>query len=154
MARIIDPAALPARTTTVYPPDLAAKVAGREKRALGTAGGLTNFGVNLTRLAPGAQSALRHWHSRQDELVYILEGRATLVTEEGEAELGPGMAAAFPAGEASGHMLVNRGADDVVYLEVGDRSPGDQVTYPDDDLEATMVDGKWRLSRRDGTPLG
>lgn len=144
----------PRARATGYPPDLARKVEGREKRPLGDLFGLRNFGVNLTRLAPGAASALRHAHATQDEFVYVLEGSPTLVTDAGEMPLQPGMCAGFPAGTGDAHHLVNRTARDVVYLEIGDRSPGDRVTYPDDDLRAEMgADGKWRYSRKDGTPL-
>jgi uncharacterized cupin superfamily protein len=136
-----------------YPPELLAKVAGREKRPLGDLFGLTNFGVNLTRLAPGAASALRHAHSKQDEFIYVLEGSPTLVTDSGETQLAPGLCAGFKAG-GEAHALVNRGATDVVYLEVGDRTPGDSVRYPDDDIQATLGrDGKWRFSRKDGSPF-
>lgn len=127
-------------------------MAGRLKRPLGDLFGLTNFGVNLTRLAPGAASALRHAHSRQDEFVYILEGRPTLVTDQGRTALEPGMCAGFKAGTGNGHHLINETSQDVVYLEVGDRTPGDEGTYPDDDLRAALVDGKWRFTRKDGTP--
>jgi uncharacterized cupin superfamily protein len=137
-----------------YPPDLARKVEGREKRPLGDLFGLTNFGVNLTRLAPGAASALRHAHSRQDEWIYVLEGTPTLVTDAGETPLAPGMCAGFKAGTDDAHHLVNRSGADVLYLEVGDRTPGDSATYPDDDLRAEMApDGRYRYSRKDGTPL-
>ena len=139
---------------TGYPADLATKVAGREKRRLGDPFGLTNFGVNLTRLKPGAASALRHAHQTQDEFVYILEGEPVLVTDAGETPLTPGMCAGFPCGTGDAHCLVNRGGRDVVYLEIGDRSPGDGVVYPDDDLAARMgEDGQWRYFRKDGTPL-
>jgi uncharacterized cupin superfamily protein len=142
----------PPRTRpSVYPPVFAARVAGRVKRPLGDLFGLRNFGVNLTRLPPGVPSALLHRHSKQDELVYILEGRPTLVTDAGETELGPGMCAGFPAGGAA-HQLVNRTSEDVVYLEVGDRTPGDEGSYPNDDLVATLVDGAWRMTHKDGTP--
>jgi uncharacterized cupin superfamily protein len=127
-------------------------MAGREKRPLGELFGLTNFGVNLTRLAPGAVSALRHRHSRQDEFVYVLEGEPTLVTDAGEMPLGPGMCAGFPAGGPA-HMLANRSGRDVVYLEVGDRTPADRVEYPDDDIAAALApDGRWYFVRKDGTP--
>jgi uncharacterized cupin superfamily protein len=152
------PAAVPAadvppRTKpTNYPPVFAARVAGRVKRPLGDFFGLHNFGVNLTRLPPGVQSALLHRHSRQDELVYVLEGSPTLVTDDGETELRPGMCAGFPAGGAA-HQLVNRTNGDVVYLEVGDRTPGDEGSYPNDDLKAVMDEtGAWRMVRKDGTP--
>jgi uncharacterized cupin superfamily protein len=128
-------------------------MAGREKRPLGDLFGLQNFGVNLTRLAPGAASALRHAHSRQDEFVYVLEGRPTLITDEGEALLEPGMCAGFRAGTGNAHHLVNRTTQDVVFLEVGDRTAGDQGSYPDDDLQAALgPDGRWRFTRKDGTP--
>ena len=115
--------------------------------------GLTNFGVNLTRLAPGGQSALRHAHAKQDEFVYILEGEATLITDSGETLLKPGMCAGFKAGTGDAHHLVNRSGKDVVFLEVGDRSAGDSVSYPDDDVVAVFgADGKWKYSRKDGKP--
>ena len=135
-----------------YPAPFAALTAGREKRALGDLFGLTNFGVNLTRLAPGARSALHHRHSLQDEFVFILEGEPVLVTDAGEDLLRPGMCTGFPAG-GTAHHLVNRGARDVVYLEIGDRPKGDAVTYPSDDIQGVMgEDGKWRFAHKDGTP--
>ena len=143
----------PPRTKpTIYPPPFAARVAGRVKRPLGDLFGLKNFGVNLTRLPPGVESALFHRHSKQDELVYILEGHPVLVTDAGETQLGPGMCAGFPAG-GTAHHLVNRTSEDVAYLEVGDRSPGDEVTYPNDDLKAVFLEGAgWRVLHKDGTP--
>ena len=143
----------PARTKrSNYPEPFAARVAGREKRPLGELFGLQNFGVNLTRLAPGAVSALRHAHTRQDEFIYVLEGRPTLVTDSGATELEPGMCAGFRAGTGDAHHLVNRTTQDVVYLEVGDRSAGDSAAYPDDDLAASLgPDGAWRFTRKDGS---
>lgn len=142
----------PRARATGYPPPFASRVQGREKRPLGDLFGLQNFGVNLTRLAPGAQSALRHAHTRQDEFVYILEGHPTLVTDAGETPLEPGMCAGFRAGSGDAHHLVNRSAGEVLYLEVGDRTSGDGATYPDDDLQAVLgTDGKWRYTRKDGT---
>ncbi|WP_424362832.1 cupin domain-containing protein [Methylocystis parvus] len=147
---IVASAVAPRSRPSNYPEPFAARVAGREKRALGDVFGLANFGVNLTRLAPGAQSALMHRHSRQDELVYILEGRPTLVTEEGEMQLGPGMCAGFPAGGVA-HHLVNRTDTDALYLEIGDRTPGDAGEYPYDDLEARLgPDGRWAFFHKDG----
>lgn len=137
---------------SVYPPELAARVAGREKRPLGDLFGLANFGVNLTRLPPKAESALRHAHSRQDEFIYVLQGHPTLVTDEGRTRLSPGMCAGFKAATGNAHHLVNETTEDVVYLEVGDRTPGDEGTYPDDDLKALFIDGKWSFTRKDGTP--
>lgn len=147
-------AEVPPRTRpSNYPEPFASRMKGREKRALGDAFGLTNFGVNMTRLAPGAVSALRHAHSRQDEFVYILSGEVVLVTDEGETTLTRGMCAGFPADAGNAHHLVNRGLVDAIYLEIGDRSKGDEVVYPDDDIEAVMgEDGKWRFAHKDGTP--
>jgi len=152
-AAIVATEAPPRARPSGYPPDLLARVANREKRPLGDLFGLSVFGVNLTRLAPGAWSALHHQHGQQDEFVYVVEGTPTLVTDAGETTLAPGMCAGFPAG-GSPHHLENRSAADVLILEVGDRGPGDTVFYPDDDLAAVMgPDGKWRYTRKDGTPL-
>lgn len=135
-----------------YPEPFASRMAGRLKKPLGDLFGLTNFGVNLTRLAPGASSALRHAHSRQDEFVYILQGHPTLHTDEGLTQLSPGMCAGFKSGTGNGHRLINETAADVVYLEIGDRTPGDEGSYPDDDLVAVLVEGTWRFTHKDGTP--
>jgi uncharacterized cupin superfamily protein len=144
---------VPTRTKpSVYPEPFASRMVGREKRPLGDLFGLTNFGVNLTRLAPSAVSALRHAHTRQDEFVYILQGRPTLHTDEGRTQLAPGMCAGFKAGTGNGHRLVNETAEEVVYLEVGDRTPGDEGSYPDDDLKALLLEGKWKFVHKDGTP--
>jgi len=125
-------------------------MAKREKRPLGDLFGLKSFGVNLTRLSPGGESALLHQHSRQDEFVYILEGEPTLVTDTGEVILAPGMCAGFPA-RGVAHQLVNRTENDVVYLEIGDRADGDMVSYPNDDLQAVLgVDGRWKFAHKDG----
>ena len=135
-----------------YPEPFASRMSLRVKRPLGDAFGLVNFGVNLTTLQPGGQSALRHAHSAQDEFVYILEGSPTLVTDAGRTLLAPGMCAGFKAGSGDAHHLVNETERDVVYLEIGDRSPGDAGTYPDDDLEARRIEGGWRFVHKDGTP--
>lgn len=144
---------VPARSKpSVYPEPFASRMAGREKRQLGDLFGLTNFGVNLTRLAPNAVSALRHAHTKQDEFIYILQGQPTLHTDEGRTQLSPGMCAGFKAGTGNGHRLINETAEEVVYLEVGDRTPRDEGSYPDDDLKALLVDGKWKFVHKDGTP--
>ena len=143
--------AAPRSRPSIYPEPFASRMAGRVKHPLGDVFGLVNFGVNLTRLRPGGISALRHAHTRQDEFVYILEGTATLLTDEGRTPLGPGMCAGFRAGTGNGHCLANESDDDVVYLEIGDRTPGDEGVYPDDDLKALLVDGKWKFTRKDGT---
>ena len=135
---------------SVYPEPFASRMAGRAKRQLGDLFGLTNFGVNLTRLAPNAVSALRHAHTKQDEFVYILQGRPTLHTDEGRTQLSPGMCAGFKAGTGNGHRLINETTEEVVYLEVGDRTAGDEGSYPDDDLKALLVAGKWKFVHKDG----
>lgn len=146
-------AEVPTRSkSSVYPEPFASRMLGREKRQLGEVFELTNFGVNLTRLAPNAVSALRHAHTKQDEFIYILQGRPTLHTDEGRSQLYPGMCAGFKAGTDNGHRLINETTEEVVYLEVGDRSPGDEGSYPDDDLKAVLVDGKWKFVHRDGAP--
>ncbi len=143
----------PVRTKpSVYPEPFASRMAGREKRPLGDLFGLKNFGVNLTCLAPNAVSALRHSHTKQDEFIYILRGRPTLQTDEGRTQLSPGMCAGFKAGAGNGHRLINETAEEVVYLEVGDRTAGDEGTYPDDDLKALLVEGKWQFVHKDGRP--
>jgi uncharacterized cupin superfamily protein len=141
----------PRAKPSFLPEPFFSRVAGRQKRPLGDLFGLANFGVNLTRLAPGSESALLHRHSKQDEFVYVLEGEPTLVTDRGEVALSPGMCAGFPA-QGPAHHLVNRTDRDVLYLEVGDRTPGDEGSYPEDDLHARLgEDGRWVFTRRDGT---
>jgi uncharacterized cupin superfamily protein len=147
---IIDPTNVLETTSSNYPQQFKPAVAGRVKKRLGNAAGLKNFGVNLVRLAPGSCSALRHWHSRQDEFIYVLEGEITLVTNSGEQVLKPGIAAGFPAGEADGHHLVNRTDADVVYLEMGDRTDGDSANYPDDDLIAKANGTGWIFTHKNG----
>ena len=142
----------PREAKTIYPEPFASRVAGREKRVLGDLFGLKNFGVNLTRLAPRAMSALRHAHAKQDEFVYVLQGTPTMHTDEGATLLAPGMCAGFRSGTGNAHHLVNETGEDVVYLEIGDRIPGDSAVWPDDDLVVLEIEGKKRLAHRDGTP--
>lgn len=137
---------------SLYPEPFALRVKGRDRRALGDIFGLKNFGVNITRLAPGSMSALRHSHSKQDEFVYILEGRPTLVTDEGKTHLEPGMCAGFRCGTGNAHHLVNETDADVLYLEIGDRTPGGSVDYPDDDLKLVVNEGRRSYVHKDGTP--
>lgn len=140
----------PRAKASAYPPPFAERVAGRRKRALGEAFGLTQFGVNLTTLAPGAQSALLHRHSHQQEFIYVLSGNPTLRTDQGEFLLGPGMCVGFlPDGNA--HHLINTSDKDVQYLEIGDRHPEDQGFYPEDDLAAVSTESGWRFARKDGS---
>ncbi|HEY3919990.1 MAG TPA: cupin domain-containing protein [Stellaceae bacterium] len=147
----ITAASAPLRTKpSNYPEPFFSRMGKREKRPLGDLFGLKNFGVNLTTLQPGGESALLHRHSKQDELVYILEGHPTLVTDRGEVALAPGMCAGFAAGGIA-HQLVNRTTRDVVYLEIGDRTPGDEGSYPADDLKAALgPDGNWLFTHKDG----
>ena len=152
VAPAIDPADVAGRSSSSYPEPFRTLVTGRHKRALGDAVGLHNFGVNLVRLAPGAGSSQRHWHTHQDEFVFVLEGEITLVTDAGVQTLGRGMAAGFPAGKPDGHHLVNRSAADAVYLEIGDRSPGDTAEYPDVDLALRLVEGKLVFTHKNGEP--
>ena len=150
-----DPATVEPRTTTAYPAPYDRVTRGRAKRSLTQALGLTQFGVNVTELAPGAASALRHWHSHEDEFVYVLEGEPTLVTDEGEQVLKPGQCAGFPGGVANGHHLVNKSSAPVRFIEVGTRDVRDVGMYPDDDLAAEpgRYDTKAVFTKKDGSSL-
>ena len=149
---VLDPATVEPRAKSVYPTEaLRAPLSGRSKRALGDTLGLRNFGANLVQLAPGAHSSERHWHERQDEFIYVLEGEVTLVTDAGAQVIGPGMCAGFPAGRPDGHHLINRSDAVAVYLEVGDRLPGERVHYPDADLAGRAVNPATQFFHKDGT---
>ena len=151
----IDIAKIAPRTGSSYPQAFKAATGGREKYALGNAVGLTQFGVNLTRLKPGAASALRHWHENEDEFVFVLEGEVVLRTEAGEQLLTAGMCAGFPAGSEDGHQLINRSGLDAVYLEISNRDRADEGHYsdPDVDLAWSPPHAPGRFTRRDGTPF-
>jgi len=148
----LDTAAVAVVTGSGYPEPFKAPVAARRKQRLGDALGLKHFGVNLTTIPPGTASALRHWHSHEDEFIYIVSGELVLVTNDGEQPLTAGMCAGFPAGKPDGHCLVNRTRTDAVYLEVGDRRPEDAVTYPDDDIAGQATPQGRRFTRKDGSP--
>jgi uncharacterized cupin superfamily protein len=148
----LDPAQVSPRVGSAYPEPFRSRVSVRRKQRLGDALGLKNYGVNLTTIPPGAVSALRHWHSHEDEFIYMVSGELTLLTNGGEQRLTPGMCAGFPAGKADGHCLVNRTRRDAVYLEVGDRRPEDAVTYPDDDIAGQASPQGRRFTHKDGTP--
>ena len=135
----IDIANLPLDTRTGYPPPLDRVVVGRERKRLGNAVGLDQFGVNLTTLKPGAASALRHWHEQEDELVYILQGEVVLIDDGGETVLKPGDAAGFKAGTPNGHHLVNKSSADAVLLEIGTRSKHERAQYPDHEIGRAHV---------------
>ena len=136
---------------TIYPKPYDASVDGREKRKLGDHFGLSNFGINQTRLAPGAVSALFHHHSKQDEFIYVLEGAATLLYGDAEHLMNPGDCMGFKAGSGVASQVVNRSSEPVVYLEAGDRTAGDEVEYPNVDLKASQqADGAWLFTHKDG----
>jgi uncharacterized cupin superfamily protein len=145
----IDLTTVPERKGSGYPAPFNQRAVGRIKQALGDAGGLTDFGVNLTQLPPGAWSSQRHWHSLEDEFIYVLSGELTLVTDAGEQILRAGDCAAFPKQVADGHQLINRSSAPASYLEVGSRHDADVCTYPDVDLK---LDGKRGFVHKDGTP--
>lgn len=148
---IIDPETVEVTTGSSYPEPFADQIGARRKRALGDALGLTNYGVNLVELSPGARSSMRHWHSRQDEFVYVLEGELVLITDRGEQILRAGMAAGYPAGDEDGHQMINRSDANARYLEIGDRTPGDAVCYPDIDLALADNDTD-DFTHKDGSP--
>jgi uncharacterized cupin superfamily protein len=148
----IDIAKAEVRTTSAYPPQFRKPVEGREKTILGDPAGLTQFGVNRTRLKPGAASSLRHWHEQEDEFVYILEGELTLVEDGGETVLKAGEAAGWKAGVANGHMLVNKTARDAAYLEIGSRVSRERAHYPDYDLLYTRDESGIRVTHKNGEP--
>jgi uncharacterized cupin superfamily protein len=146
----IDIATLALDTRSNYPPAFRKAVAGRERKRLGNAVGLTQFGVNLARLKPGAASSLRHWHAEEDELVYMLEGEVVLCEDGGETVLKPGDAAGWKAGSANGHCLINRGDRDAVFLEIGTRSPRERAEYPDVDLLVVRDPSGIRVMHKSG----
>ena len=150
----LDPSTLPEMRSTLYPEPLKERVAGRGRRKLGDACGLTQFGVNLVTLEPGAESALRHWHTHEDEFCYVLEGEVVLISNAGEQTLRAGDCAGYPAGRNDGHHFVNRSSKLARYLEVGTRNDDDVSSYPDDDLQwlKHSVGGKQTLvpAHKDG----
>jgi uncharacterized cupin superfamily protein len=152
MTKRIDVAALPAITGTLYPPPFDEPCRARERKRLADAAGLTQYGVNLVRLAPGAWSSQRHWHTEQDEFIYIVSGEVTLVTDAGAEILRAGDCAGFKAGDEDGHHLQNRSNADVTFLEMGTRPPGDGAFYSDIDMKVSADDPPATYTHRDGTP--
>ena len=148
----IDIDRVPVKTGSIYPAPFKAMADARAKQALGDAGGLTQFGVSLTRLPPGAATAQRHWHQAEDELVFVIAGELVLIEEGGETPLRAGEAAAFKAGHADGHHLVNRSSQDAVMLEIGTRAGDERVHYPDIDLVYEKRVGTIRFTNRAGEP--
>ncbi len=151
-APALDPSTLEPRTTSGYPEPFRSRVLPREKRAIGRALGLTSLGANLTTLMPGAESSMRHFHTREDELIYVLAGELILRTDAGEQRLTPGMCAGFRAGVRDGHQLVNRSDTPARYLEISNVDPKDSAEYPDDDLAYRKGDnGRPLFTRKDGS---
>jgi len=149
----LDPATVPPRSRSGYPEPYRSRVLPREKRALGDALGLTKIGVNLTTLPPGKESSMRHFHTREDELVFVVEGEVVLRTDEGEQTLTAGMCAGFPAGSKNGHHVVNRSDRPARYLEISNRDAEDGAEYPDVDLAYRKAPGGGAIfTHKDGTP--
>jgi uncharacterized cupin superfamily protein len=146
----LDPSAVGEKRGSGYPEPFRSRMGDRGKRRLGDACGLTRFGVNLVSLGAGGQSALRHWHTLEDEFVYVLSGELTLVTDAGEQTLTAGMCVGYPAGNGDAHHLINRSRAPATYLEVGNREEADEVFYPDDDL--ALIDNGTRYTHKDGSP--
>jgi uncharacterized cupin superfamily protein len=150
---VIDPARVPLKTGSIYPEPYAAMMQGRSSLRLGEAGGLTQFGVNLVMLEPGAMSSLRHWHHNEDEFVWIVEGECTLVQDEGETVMRPGDCAAFPAGNPNGHHFLNRTDQVAKFLVVGTKAPQEVGVYSDIDLMVKIGSGRAEFTHKDGTPF-
>ena len=148
----INPLELQPNTRSGYPEPFRSRVLPREKRALGDAAGLTRIGFNYTVLMPGKESSMRHWHTHEDELVYMLSGELVLVTDAGEQTLRAGQCAGFPAGRTDGHHLVNRGKEPAVYLEISNRDDEDSAHYPDVDLRWNAPEARGKYSHKDGRP--
>lgn len=148
----LDPKSVEAHNRTGYPEPYASQVVPREKRRLGDACGLTKIGVNLTTLYPGKVSSMRHWHSREDEFIYILEGEVVLKTDAGEQVLTAGMCAGFRAGVTDGHQLLNRGTRPAAYLEISNRDSDDVGDYAEADLRWNAPGHRGRFTRKDGMP--
>ena len=147
----LDPMSLEPRTGSGYPEPYRSRVLPREKRQLGDALGLTRIGINQTVLPPGKESSMRHWHTHEEEFIYVLSGEVVLRTDAGEQTLTAGMCAGFPLGTQDGHQLVNRGDTPAVYLEISNRDPADQAVYPDVDLHFHGVDAAVKFTRKDGS---
>ncbi len=150
---VIDKAALTPRTSSIYPSPYAEMMAGRSSLRLGDAGGLTQFGVNLVMLEPGAMSSLRHWHHHEDEFVMVTEGECVLVQDAGETVMRPGDCVAFPAGNTDGHHFINRSDRPAAFLVVGSKAPREVAVYSDVDMQVTMEGGKATFTYKDGTPF-
>jgi uncharacterized cupin superfamily protein len=152
----LDPSTVTPRTGSGYPEPYKSRVLPREKRALGDPFGLTKIGINLTTLPPGKESSMRHWHTLEDEFVYVVEGEVVMRTDAGEHVLRAGMCAGWPAGDRNGHQLINRSDQPARYLEVSNRHPEDSAEYTDPDVDMAyrkLPEGGFVFTRRDGTPF-
>ena len=149
----LDPLSLEPRTGSGYPEPYRSRVLPREKRQLGDALGLTTIGINHTTLPPGKESSMRHWHTHEEEFVYVLSGEVVLRTDAGEQVLRAGMCAGFPLGTRDGHQLMNRSTEPAVYLEISNRDENDCAFYPDVDLQFHGVNAEVKFTRKDGTPF-
>jgi uncharacterized cupin superfamily protein len=147
----LDPLAVQPVSRTGYPEPYYSRVMPREKRQLGNELGLKRIGINRTTLPPGKESSMRHWHTHEDEFVFVLEGEVVLKTGAGEQVLSAGCCAGFPAGSEDGHQLINRGARPAVYLEISNRDAEDSVFYTDEDVDLKVTKGN--MTRRDGTAI-
>jgi uncharacterized cupin superfamily protein len=147
----LDPMSLPPRISSGYPEPYRSRVLPREKRSLGDALGLTKIGINHTTLPPGKESSMRHWHTHEEEFIYVLSGEVVLCTDAGEQVLKAGMCAGFPLGTTDGHQLVNRGSEPAVYIEVSNRDPLDEAAYSDVDLRWNAADARGIFTRKDGS---
>jgi uncharacterized cupin superfamily protein len=147
----LDPMSLPARTGSGYPEPYRSRVLPREKRQLGDALGLKKIGINHTTLPPGKESSMRHWHTHEEEFIYVLSGEVVLRTDAGEQVLTAGMCAGFPLGTTDGHQLVNRGTEPAVYLEMSNRDPLDEASYSEVDLRWNAADARGMFTRKDGS---
>lgn len=150
----IDIETIPTRGGSSYPAPHAAQMAGRRQQKLGDAAGLTQFGANLVHLEPGALSSLRHWHDQQDEFLVVVSGQLVLRDDEGDTPLAPGDCAAFPAGDANGHHIVNLSTQEASFVVVGTRTPTETAWYSDVDLKVTVDADGMRFTTRDGQPVG
>ena len=148
----LDLTKVPVKTGSIYPAPYGEMMAGRSSKRLGDAGGLTQFGVNLVTLAPGALSSLRHWHLVEDEFVMVTQGSCIMITDAGETVMGPGDCAAFPANSGDGHHFINRSTEPAVFLVVGSKSAREVATYSDVDLMVTMQAGRASFTLKDGSP--
>jgi uncharacterized cupin superfamily protein len=148
----LDPSTVVPHTGSGYPEPFRSRVLPREKRALGDAVGLTKIGINLTTLPPNSESSMRHFHTLEDEFIYVIEGTVMLRTDEGEQMLTAGMCAGWPAGDRNGHQLINRSDQPARYLEISNRDPEDVAVYPDVDLAYRKENGRAVFTHKDGTP--